>query len=49
MEPTLIIIAVILALCIIVTPAIWSHDAVRRAAAQEVLRMILTAFGRRPV
>jgi hypothetical protein len=33
----------------VVTPAIWSKNPDRRANAIEVLRMILTAFGRRSV
>jgi hypothetical protein len=33
----------------VVMPAIWSKNPDRRASATEVLRMILTAFGRRPL
>jgi hypothetical protein len=33
----------------VVTPAVWSRYPDRRASAIEVLRMILTAFGRRPL
>jgi len=43
------IAVIFLALMIIVVPAVWSSDAVRRADAREILRMILTAFGRRQV
>ena len=49
MEPTFLPILVILILCIVVIPAVWSKDSDRRAAAQEVLRMLLCAFGRRSV
>jgi hypothetical protein len=40
---------IVLILLIIVMPAIWSSDAVRRADAREILRMILAAFGRRQI
>jgi hypothetical protein len=33
----------------VVMPAVWSKDPDRRASARAVLRMVLTAFGRRPV
>lgn len=33
----------------VVVPAVWSKDPDRRASALEVLRMILSAFGRRQV
>lgn len=33
----------------VVIPAVWSKDPDRRASALEVLRMILSAFGRRSV
>lgn len=33
----------------VVLPAVWSKHADRRASALEVLRIILTAFGRSPV
>jgi hypothetical protein len=47
----LILIAAIIAFIalFVVMPAVWSKNADRRASAREVLRMILTAFGRRPV
>lgn len=47
----LILIAAIIAFIalFVVMPAVWSKHADRRASALEVLRMILTAFGRRPV
>jgi len=45
----LIMLAAIVAFVAIfvVMPAIWSKNPDRRASAIEVLRMILTAFGRR--
>jgi hypothetical protein len=47
----LIILAMMLAFIalFVVTPAVWSRYPDRRANAIEVLRMILTAFGRRPL
>jgi hypothetical protein len=33
----------------VVIPAVWSKDPARRASALEVLRVILSAFGRRSV
>lgn len=33
----------------IAVPAVWSRDPVRRADAREILRMILSALGRRKV
>lgn len=49
MEYFLTTAAIVVALLVIVTPAIWSGDPRRRADAREILRMILTAFGRRRV
>jgi hypothetical protein len=47
---SIIIVAVaVLVLFLVATPAIWSKNPARRADAREVLRMILTAFGCRPV
>jgi len=49
-EVAMIMIVLILwVLAIIVAAAIWSRDPGRRADAGEVLRMILSAFGRRRV
>ena len=47
----LILIAAIIAFIalFVIMPAVWSKHADRRASALEVLRMILTAFGRRRV
>lgn len=49
MEPILLLCIILLVLCIVVVPAVWSKHPERRTAALEVLRMILTAFGRRAV
>jgi len=49
MEYLLATVIVSVALLIIVVPAVWSSDPARRADAREVLRMILTAFGRRKI
>ena len=43
------IVLILWVLAVIVTPTIWSKDPGCRADAGEVLRMILSAFGRRRV
>lgn len=42
-------VAVVLLFVLVIWPAIWSGDATRRGDARQVLEMILTAFGRRPL
>jgi hypothetical protein len=49
MEYFSIVIVVALVLLVLVLPAVWSSDPARRADAREILRMLLTAFGRRRV
>jgi hypothetical protein len=49
MELILPLITVTALLLYVVTPAIWSSDPKRRADAREVLRLLLSAFGRRSV
>jgi hypothetical protein len=46
--PPVLLLSLVLVL-VVVVPAVWSSDETRREAACRVLRMILTAFGRRPV
>lgn len=47
MELVLLAAVVAFVALFVVMPAIWSKNPDRRASAIEVLRMILTAFGRR--
>jgi hypothetical protein len=49
MEYLFAVAIVALVLLTIVVPAIWSRDPVRRADAREILRMVLSALGRRKV
>lgn len=49
MELVLVAAVVAFVAFFVVTPAVWSKDPDRRASALEVLRVILSAFGRRPV
>lgn len=49
MEPILPLITVTALSLYVVTPAIWSSDPKRRADVREVLRLLLSAFGRRSV
>lgn len=49
MEIILVAAAIAFIAFFVVMPAVWSKDPDRRASARDVLRMILTAFGRRPV
>ena len=49
MEPLLPLIITAAIVLFIVAPAIWSRDPMRRADARDVLRILLSAFGRRAV
>jgi hypothetical protein len=49
MELVLVAAVVAFVAFFVVIPAVWSKDPDRRASALEVLRVILSAFGRRPV
>jgi hypothetical protein len=49
MELILVAVIVVFITLFVVMPAVWSKNPDRRASDLEVLRMILTAFGRRPV
>jgi hypothetical protein len=49
MEPIFPLVIALALLLFVITPAIWSRDPKRRADAREVLRLLLSAFGRRSV
>lgn len=49
MELVLVAAVVAFVALFVVIPAVWSKDPDRRASALEVLRVILSTFGRRSV